>query len=201
MDNSVTENLITYNNEAVLNIESTATFLGISTATVRNWVKCGYLQTFGENTKYFFHKKDIEDVKFKIFNGDLKKLNKRANKTGADKTFIPDEYMQDKTSFENLNSIVNFVKNNNIELLPALLLVTLNLLKREKIISTVTIYDVIQKKELYITNEQIQKEIKIWFSEVKDGAIKKTFSFLLDCNIPKQRDALGFLYQSLLNEG
>ncbi|MEK7562413.1 MAG: N-6 DNA methylase, partial [Patescibacteria group bacterium] len=115
--------------------------------------------------------------------------------------FIPDEYMQDKTSFENLNSIVNFVKNNNIELLPALLLVTLNLLKREKIISTVTIYDVIQKKELYITNEQIQKEIKIWFSEVKDGAIKKTFSFLLDCNIPKQRDALGFLYQSLLNEG
>ncbi len=201
MDNSFTENLITYNNEAVLNIESTATFLGISTATVKNWVKCGYLQTFGENTKYFFHKKDIEDVKFKIFNGDLKKLNKRANKTGADKTFIPDEYMQDKTSFENLNSIVNFVKNNNIELLPALLLVTLNLLKREKIISTVTIYDVIQKKELYITNEQIQKEIKIWFSEVKDGAIKKTFSFLLDCNIPKQRDALGFLYQSLLNEG
>jgi len=38
--------LILNNNEAVINLESTAIFLGISTATVRNWVKCGHLQTF-----------------------------------------------------------------------------------------------------------------------------------------------------------
>ena len=42
-------------NEVVLNLESTATFFDISTATVRNWVKCGYLKTLSEKTKYFFH--------------------------------------------------------------------------------------------------------------------------------------------------
>jgi len=35
-------------------------FLGVSTATVRNWVKCGYLQTFGENAKSFLQKKHRE---------------------------------------------------------------------------------------------------------------------------------------------
>lgn len=54
------ENLAIKNNEAVLNMENTAILLGISTATVRNWVKCGHLRTFGESARYFFDKKDIE---------------------------------------------------------------------------------------------------------------------------------------------
>ncbi len=201
MANGFAKNLIAYNNEAMLNIENTATFLGISTATVRNWVKCGYLQTFGENTKYFFHKKDIEDVRSKILNGDLEKLNKRANKVKADRTFVPDEYIQDKAEFEKLNSIVSFIRCNNIDLFPALLLVSLNLLKNEKIVSAVNIDDVIQRKDLPITNKQVKEEIKSWILEIKNGTIKENFSFLLDCDIPKQRDILGFLYQSLLVEG
>jgi len=201
MANGFIKNLAVYNNEAVLNIESTAIFLGISTATVRNWVKCGHLQALSENTKYFFHKKDVEDVKLKILNGDLEKLNKRANKAKADRTFIPDEYIQDKAGFEELNSIVTFIKSNNIDLSSALLLISLNLLQKEEIICGINIKDIVQKKDLSITNKQIKEEIKSWLSEIEDGTIKETFSFLLDCNIPKQRDVLGFLYQSLLVEG
>ena len=78
MANNFQNNLIFNNNEAVINLESAATFLGVSTATVRNWVKCGHLKTLGKETKYFFHKRDIENVKSKILNGDLEKLNKRA---------------------------------------------------------------------------------------------------------------------------
>ncbi len=201
MANGFAKTTIAYNNEAVLNIESAATFLGISTATVRNWVKCGYLQSLGENTRYFFHKKDVENVKSKILNGDLEKLNKRANKAKADRTFAPDEYVQDKAEFEKLNSIVAFVKSQNIDLFLALLFVSLNLLEKEKIISAVNIDDVIQKKDLPITNGQIKEEIKSWLSEIKSDTIKENFSFLLNCDIPKQRDILGFLYQSLLIEG
>ncbi len=113
MSNSFSKNLIAYNNEAVLNIENTAAFLGISTATVRNWVKCGHLETFGKDATYFFHKKNIEDVKSKILNGDLEKLNKRANKAKADRTFAPDEYMQDKIGFNKLNFIIDFIKIYN----------------------------------------------------------------------------------------
>ena len=38
----------------ILNIEGTAEFLGISTATVRNWMKCGYLTAYNKNNSYFF---------------------------------------------------------------------------------------------------------------------------------------------------
>lgn len=201
MANNFQNNLIFNNNEAVINLESTATFLGISTATVRNWVKCGHLKTLGEETKYFFHKKDIESVKSKILNGDLEKLNKRANKAKADKTFVPDEYAQDKNGFLQLSSIVEFVKSNNVDLFSAVLLITLNLLKKENILSKVNIDDLIQKKDLHITNKQINEEIKSWLSEIDEKELNNKLSFLLDCDIPKQRDVLGFLYQSLLIEG
>ncbi|MCX6762130.1 MAG: N-6 DNA methylase [Candidatus Moranbacteria bacterium] len=200
MANGFAKNLIINNNEAVLNLESAATFLGISTATVRNWVKCGHLQTF-EDKKHFFHKKDVEDIKSKILSGDLEKLNRRANKAKADKTFVPDEYAKDRYSFDELNFIVDFIKSNNIELFPALLLISLNLLKKEGVLLSVSIQDVVQKKDLSFTNKQIKEEIISWILEIDEGKIKEEFSFLLDCNIPKQRDVLGFLYQSLLLEG
>jgi len=41
----------------------TALSLGISTATVRNWVKCGYLQTFNKNSDFVFSKNNIEQAK------------------------------------------------------------------------------------------------------------------------------------------
>lgn len=201
MASNFQNNLIFNNNEAVINLESTATFLGISTATVRNWVKCGHLKTLGEETKYFFHKKDIENVKSKILNGDLEKLNKRANKAKADKTFVPDEYAQDKNGFLQLSSVVEFVKSNNVDLLPAILLIALNLLKRENVLLEINIDDVIQKKDLHITNKQIKEEIRSWLLEIDEKKLNNELSFLLDCDIPKQRDVLGFLYQSLLVEG
>lgn len=201
MANTFQKNFIINSNEAVLNLESAATLLGISTATVRNWVKCGHLQTFNEDAKHFFHKKDVENIKSKILSGDLEKLNKRANKMSAGKTFVPDEYMQDKTSSDDLNSIVDFIKNNDIELFPALLLISLNLLKKERILLEVSIQDIIQKNDLSFTNKQIKEEIGSWISEIGGGEIKEESSFLIDCDIPKQRDVLGFLYQSLLLEG
>lgn len=160
MKNSFGENLTIDSNEAVLNIENAATFLGISTATVRNWVKCGYLQSIREDARYVFNRKEVENVKSKIINGDIEKLNKRANKAKADKTFIPEEYLQDGVGLNELNSIVDFIKINNVSLLPALLLVVLNLLKKEKILLKADIQDIIQKKDLVFTNKQIESEIK-----------------------------------------
>lgn len=194
-------NLFVNQNEAVFNLEGTATFLGISISTVRNWIKCGYLHALDENTKHFFYKKDIESVKYRILNGNLKKLNNRANKARADRTFLPDEYLIGQTMSNELNSLIIFIKNNNIGLVPSLLLVGLNLLKKERVLSEVKISDVVQKKDLSFTNKQIGVEIKSWISEIGEGEIKENFSFLLDCKLPKQRDVLGLLYQSLLPEG
>ena len=74
-------------------------------------------------------------------------------------------------------------------------------LKRKKILLKVNIREIIQQKKILFSNKQIQKEMESWFSEIEKGSIKEHFSFLLDCELPEQRDILGILYQSLLFEG
>lgn len=187
------------NAKNVIDLEKTASFLGISTATVRNWVKCGYLQTHTADKRYF-HLAEIENVKVNIKNGDLNKLNGRANKSKAERTFIPDEYLQDGVSADDITKIINFVTENNITVPLALLLLGLNLLQKEKIISNITIRDLINKNFVF-ANKQIGEEIKAWLSEIKLNNIKPGYAFLLNCAIPRQRDTLGFFYQSLLLEG
>ncbi len=192
---------MTYSNHAAIDIKKAAMFLGVCTATVRNWVKCGHLQTIGGNSPYVFHKRDIENLKTEISRGEWKKLNTRANKAKAKRTFIPDEYAEDKAGLGKLNAIIDFVKTNNVEPLSALLLVCLNVLQREKIISSVSLDDIIHKRNLPVANRQIKEEINQWISETDSHLIKGNYSFLLNCDIPKQRDILGFLYQSFLIEG
>ncbi|MCK9580539.1 MAG: N-6 DNA methylase [Methanoregula sp.] len=188
------------NAKNVIDLEKAASFLGISTATVRNWVKCGHLQTYTNDRRYFFHLSDIENVKNNITNGDLNKLNGRANKSKVERTFIPDEYLQDGVKVDDITKIINFVSENNINISLSLLLLSLNLLQKEKLISDITVQDLIKRNFTFI-NRQIGEEITAWLSEVKTNSIKSDYSFLLNCVIPKQRDSLGFLYQSLLAEG
>ncbi len=188
------------NNNAVFDLEKTATFLGISTATVRNWVKCGYLATHNKDRNYFFHLTEIENLKANIANGNLEKLNGRANKSKAERTFIPDEYLQDGINVDDITKIVNFVAEKNINISVALLLLSLNLLQKEKVVANFTFQNLINQN-LVFTNKQIGEEIQAWSSEVGANNIISDFAFLLGCAIPKQRDTLGFLYQSLLLEG
>lgn len=187
------------NAKNIIDLEKAASFLGISTATARNWVKCGYLQAHTTDNRYF-HIEEIENVKANIKNGDLNKLNGRANKSKAERTFIPDEYLQDGVSVDDITKIINFVSDNNIDISLSLLLLSLNSLQREKILSNITISDLISKNFIF-ANKQIGEEIKAWLSEIKNSDIKPEYAFLLDCTIPKQRDTLGFFYQSLLLEG
>ena len=187
------------NAKNVIDLEKTASFLGISTATVRNWVKCGYLQAHTPDKRYF-HIAEIENVKANIKNGDLDKLNGRANKSKAERTFIPDEYLQDGVSVDDITKIINFVSDNNIDISLSLLLLSLNSLQKEKILPIITIQDLISKNFIF-ANKQIGEEVKAWLSEIKSSDIKSDYAFLLNCTIPKQRDTLGFLYQSLLLEG
>ena len=187
------------NAKNIIDLEKAASFLGISTATVRNWVKCGYLQAHTTDNRYF-HIEEIENVKANIKNGDLNKLNGRANKSKAERTFIPDEYLQEGVGVDDITKIINFVSVNNIDISLSLLLLSLNSLQREKMLSSITITDLISKN-LVFANKQIGEEVKAWLSEIKKSDIKSEYAFLLDCTIPKQRDTLGFLYQSLLLEG
>ncbi len=187
--------------EKILNIEETAELLGISTATVRNWVKCRQIPTHKKKNKHFFYRSDIEKIKLKLATGELKKLNKRANKLKARRVFIPKELMKTQANFNEFNRIISFIKKNNIKTTTALFLLSLNFLKKERILLKTSIKDIIENKNGLFANQKIQKEIKAWLLGLKNQDILPYFSFLLDCDLPEQRDILGIFYQSLLFEG
>jgi hypothetical protein len=185
-----------------VNIEAAASILNISTATLRNWIKANYLFPYlDKNKKYVFYKEDIENLKTEIITGSFNKLNNRANKLKAKRTFLPEEYIKDKNNFAKLNLIINFVKANKTDLSVALFLLSVNLLKQEKIIATIALEDLVQQKDFSSTNKQLKEEIKEWLTEINVKNIKENYSYLLNCDIPAQEDILGVIYQSLLMEG
>ncbi len=184
----------------IVKIDDVAVFLGISTATVRNWVKTGNIQTVSENS-YSFNFDDVKILKENIENGSIKKLNGRANKSKMQKTFIPDEYLESEKDFDTAYKIISFIQKNKLDIKTAIFLLTLNLLKKENILIQIKIQDIIADKNIISNNEQINKELKAWQEEISVDKIKNEHSFLLKCKLPKQNDILGFVYQSLLAEG
>ena len=185
----------------VLNIESVADLLGISKATVRNWIKSGQLPAHNKNNSCFFYRADIEKIKSNLLSGELEKLNKRANKIKAKRRFIPGEHFTAQTSLDEFNSIINFIQKNNIKTTIALFLLSLNFLKKESLLLTIKFQDIEKGRELLFVNKQIQEEINSWLLDFRSKIMKSHFSFLLNCKLPKQRDILGVFYQSLLYEG
>ncbi len=187
-------------NKKILNVEDVAVLFDISTATVRNWIKCGNIQTISEQ-RYNFHLHEIQKLKEKIENGKLEKLRGRANKSKAERTFIPDEYLKSNININVISEVISFIYKNKISIKISLFLLILNFLRTNKILESFNIQDLITKKDILSSNKQINKEIKFWKSEIKENEIKDEYSFLLNCELPKQRDILGFIYQSLLAEG
>lgn len=200
MSNWVQQNLFQTNtNEAIMNLENVASFLGVSSATIRNWVKCGVIKSFSENSKNTFHVDEVKKIKSNITNGEIGKLNQRANKSKANRTFTPDEYLGNKNELDNLNEIILFVQEKRAETNTALFLIALNLLAKEGLLAQPNIAEVNDKK-LKFKNVQAKKEIQNWSASLKQE-IKDEYKYLLNCHLPQQRDILGFIYQSLLLEG
>lgn len=75
------------------------------------------------------------------------------------------------------------------------------MLAQQAIIPNITIQDVISGPNIAFNNKQIGEEIGSWLSETNIKNLGSDYSFLLYCPLPKQRDILGFIYQSLLYEG
>ena len=189
-----------YIKRKIIKIDDVAIYLGISTATVRNWIKTGNIRTISEK-KYNFYFDDVKKIKENIENGFIEKLNGRANKSKNQNTFIPDEYLESEQDFNIAHDTVSFIQKNKIDIETSIFLLTLNLLKKEDILIRIKIQDIIAGKIILTNNKQINRELKSWQKKVISNKIKKEYSFLIDCELPKQDDILGFIYQSLLAEG
>lgn len=183
---------------SVIDLDRSATKLGVSPLTVRNWIRHGYIEPV-QLRPIFFNASDIENLKQKIISGELKRLKKRANKSGSEHSFIPEEYLEKKEYFKLLQEISSYIRESNLDLNESLFFLALNLLSKEGLLESPRISDSLQ--HLQSKNRQLSIELNNWLETLTCKSVENRHLFLLDTEIPLQKDFLGLIYQSVMMEG
>jgi type I restriction-modification system DNA methylase subunit len=192
--------LFNYNQTDLLDIIMASEILGVSTATIRNWIKTGQLTyAMNENAKSkLFDRKQIEQLKNDIKNGKTSRLNNRANKRNSKSTFIPIEQLSNKSLLPLLQAYIELINKHKLPIQNALFIHSLSVLKKAKLVTYgKSIKDI---NEVEFKNKNIKKVLIEWNSKL-GGIDLSNFQELMDIDATFSSDSLGVLYQSLLDEG
>ncbi len=176
-----------------ISLEETTSLLGVSSATVRNWIRHNYLVP--EDTKnLFFDYPQVIELKDKINNGEIDRLNRRANKRNSNTSFIPEEYADNQKVVELVEQILAVANKEQLNQNTVIYFIALILLRKNGNISFAN-----DLSDLKITNPILREELNWWVSAAKNNLRHHTE--LLDLEIPEVTDLLGLIYQSLVAEG
>lgn len=188
----------TYKNQKV-SMEDAVSLLGVSSATLRNWIKHDYLTPEKQSGKKLtFDAVQIQNLKERISSGEIDRLSKRANKKHSTNTFIPDEYAADSSVANFVEKILITQREQLLSRDSLLLAIILNLLKSKDLAS----YSVpLNFEELRFKNKIIKGEVLWWLQQVSQDYINKNYLELLYIELPRVDDLLGLIYQSLSAEG
>ncbi len=184
-----------------LTISNAASQIGVSNATIKNWIRHNYLKPFYEEGSALFAEEDVLNLQEKIKSGEIYRLNTRANKRSSAKKFIPKEYSEIDKSNEWLTTITNYVSVHSLELEPAVFYLALNVLISEKFILTNNFSEILSFNKEYFKNSYLKKILRSYYSTLPNVSKSEFYTKLLEFYIPTQSDVLGLLYQSIKSEG
>ena len=184
-----------------LNLHEASSILGVSSSTVRNWVKHEYLRPLEDAGRLAFSPRDIARLKGRIARGSLSRLSSRANKGISNRTFIPDEYLGNSRNRDMIQFLVNSIREWEIPSGRALFLLALNILKGRGIIGNVGLRKMVTFGARHYRNREAALLMKDWYRRLGRFDILDGYDALVCCSIPDEEDLLGLIYQSLLREG
>lgn len=188
---------ISNTNNKLLPANEVAKILGVSSATVRNWIKTGHIKPVADGS--FFQLAEIHNFKDQIDNGFVDKLSSRANKRNSSTTFIPDEYITNDRHLNSVNQIIALHHSQNNSIGQTLFAVALNLLLNEGLIET---QGITYLSEINSKHEYIKAEILDWAGHLNlSDDYTASISQIVQTKISFSDDFLGLLYQSLSLEG
>lgn len=177
-----------------------ANYLGISSASITNWVRHGYISKIQNQ----FHENELDLLKRKIELGEIDRLNKRANKSKSKNQFIPDEYVSSGESIQKIQNIVTYITENSIRAEQAIFLLAINLFCRVGDITTSNVDEIFNFSKNMYKREGVFKHLSEWFNRISSGKINynnEKVLYLLNFDLPNERDVLGIIYQSIIHEG
>ena len=178
-----------------LTYSEAADHLNVSPATIKNWKRQGILSK--SNTVNLLES-DILQLKKELSGNKSRRLISRANKSSANRKFIPTEYIEKRMSrkaVKRLSEDLNSIDENSSQILFSL---SIQLIKRAGLISDDFTYDSGVPK---INHKNLSREIESWYQSLNKPSIGKLIKKIGTLNIPYQRDTSGLIYQMLQNEG
>lgn len=185
--------------DSLIDTKNAAIILGVSPATVRNWIKSSLL-TVTEEKPACLDRAQVVKLKKRIAEKKISRLTRRANKSKATTHFIPVEYLCNPDSIRAIRAIADYALQERIPLDYLLFLISLNWLIKEGV-AAMPSPEQLRERDLNIRNLRIREEMFLWSKAFSGEDLQKDYSFLMDCSLPLENDRLGLIYQSLLSEG
>ncbi len=187
--------------EKHITTSETAQMLGISVTSVKNWVRHGFIERVINDADVFFLEKDVVSLRNRILNGELKRLNNRANKSSSLKTFFPDELFSSEEEKRIVSEISSFIMRHNIPLSSALFLICLNLLEKRGMLEGAAPEDILFTRKINIRNrKQLSETLDQWRGSLSSD-VKPEFFEILKVSFPDHSNITGIIYQSIRIEG
>lgn len=180
-----------------IGIDETVSLLGVSSATIRNWIKHNYLTPLkSSNGKLLFDFHAVEDLNHRIQKGEIARLNKRANKRSSTQRFIPEEYAGDKKTIDFLTTILTLKHRHLLSDVEVLFAIAFKIFEKQNLIH---VKSPLRFNGILFSTATIQKEFKWWLDSFNENKWEYLKDF--DHVFPLTNDILGLVYQSLKLEG
>lgn len=176
--------------------------IGVSHATVRNWVKAGYL-TPTAHRPLFFREDEASELKLKLHSGSLNRLQSRVNKSHSGVKRTPTEYLAQTSSVELVEKITSTATANGLSLEHTLYVAAIRLLvlHGEMTRKPGAVLDDLFAKQSF-RRVAVGQEVCAWRpTNLLHQHLPVYESIYCSITVAYNDDFLGLLYQSLSNEG
>lgn len=187
--------------EKHITTSETAQMLGISETSVKNWVRHGFIETVLDDADLIFRKEDVLSLQNRILNGELRRLNSRANKSNSSRTFLPDELFIKDDEKRAVAEISSFIMRHNTEVSSALFILSLNLLYKKGMLEGTNPGEVLNAREIVIKNRKSLGDILQQWRDSLISELADVFPEIMNVGIPDHSNIIGIIYQSILMEG
>ena len=177
---------------AILTTAEAAEVLGISLTSLKNWERHGYLSKTGTG----FRSSDIDRIIRKIENGELNRLNSRANKKRKTERLRPSS---------GFTAVCEILSGLDIPVEEIMLLLAVRLFTAKKEISGVPVDRLFKWDCRDFRREAVRKVLEKRSSEIAAAPNQKAYKIIMEQELPETHpsdtDIMGAVYQGLRSGG
>jgi hypothetical protein len=197
------EAILSQSGGTLLPIDGVSKLLGVSSATVRNWVRAGHILPSSEKP-LLFAEPDVRSLKERIASGMLSRLRTRANKSVSQATRIPKEYVTAPGMVTVVERVLLIVEGQQLDLSTTMFVVALRLLDLKAEMHRYSGRSILDLTSYHSWKRRsTEAEMVVWHATLGTpidslNVYEKLYSAIADI---ANEDLLGVLYQSIRQEG